>query len=113
MAETFKYVQGDTGPQLRLTLTDEDTKTATDLTGATVKMHFRAVGATSVLYTKTLYINQGSGEPQKGIAIVNWSSGQLDYPAGTYHGEIEVTRATGVVETLYDLIKFKIREDFA
>ena len=36
---TFNYVQGDTGPQLKLTLTDEDTSTATDLTGATVKMH--------------------------------------------------------------------------
>ena len=29
---TFNYVQGDTGPQLKLTLTDEDTSTATDLT---------------------------------------------------------------------------------
>ena len=51
--ETFNYVQGDTGPQLRLTFTDEDTGTATDLTGATVKMHFRAAGETTLLYTKT------------------------------------------------------------
>ena len=53
MAETFKYVQGDTGPQLRITLTDEDTGTATDLTSGTVRMHFRAAGSTTLIFTKT------------------------------------------------------------
>ena len=109
--DTFYYVQGDTGPQLRLTFTDEDTGTATDLTGATVKMHFRAAGETTVLYSKTLYVNPGT--PTLGIAIVNWTTGELDYDAGTYQGEIEVTKASGQIETIYDTIKFKIREDFA
>jgi len=108
---TFNYVQGDTGPQLKLTLTDEDTSTATDLTGATVKMHFRASGATSVLYSKTLYINPGT--PTLGIALVNWVTGELDYDAGTYYGEIEVTKASGQIETIYDTIRFNLREDFA
>ena len=111
--ETFYYVQGDTGPQLRLTFTDEDTSTATDLTGATVKMHFRAAGETTVLYSKTLYINPDPAESIKGIAVVNWTAGNLDYAAGTYQGEIEVTKASGQIETIYDTIKFKIREDFA
>jgi hypothetical protein len=113
MAQTFKYVQGDTGPQLKLTLTDEDTGTATDLTGATVKLHFKAAGATTVLYSKTLFVNQGQGQPALGIALVNWATGELDYAAGTYHGEIEITKASGQIETIYDIIKFKIREDFA
>ena len=113
MAQTFKYVQGDTGPQLKLTLTDEDTGTATDLTGATVKLHFKAAGATTVLYSKTLFVNQGQGQPALGIALVNWAAGELDYDAGTYHGEIEITKASGQIETIYDIIKFKIREDFA
>ncbi len=110
MADTFKYVQGDTGPQLQLTLTDEDTGTATDLTSGTVQMHFRAAGSTTLLFTKTLTI---SSPATAGIAIVAWASGELDQDPGTYHGEIEVTRASGVRETLYDIIKFKIREDFA
>tara|TARA_R110002012_G_scaffold142105_1_gene299978 strand:+ start:1227 stop:1559 length:333 start_codon:yes stop_codon:yes gene_type:complete len=110
MAETFKYVQGDTGPQLRITLTDEDTGTATDLTGGTVKMHFRAAGSTTLLFTKTLTI---SSPANGGIVLVSWASGELNQDPGTYHGEIEVTRSGGVVETLYDVIKFKIREDFA
>ncbi len=109
--DTFYYVQGDTGPQLRLTFTDEDTGTATDLTGATVKMHFRTAGETTVLYSKTLYVNPGT--PTLGIAIVNWATGELEYDAGTYQGEIEVTKASGQIETIYDTIKFKIREDFA
>ena len=109
--DTFYYVQGDTGPQLRLTFTDEDTGTATDLTGATVKMHFRTAGETTVLYSKTLYVNPGT--PTLGIAVVNWATGELDYDAGTYQGEIEVTKASGQIETIYDTIKFKIREDFA
>ena len=108
---TFNYVQGDTGPQLKLIFTDEDTSTATDLTGATVKMHFRASGATSVLYSKTLYVNPGT--PTLGIALVNWATGELDYDAGTYYGEIEVTKASGQIETIYDTIRFNLREDFA
>ena len=110
MAETFKYVQGDTGPQLQLTLTDENTGTATDLTSATVKLHFKAAGATTVLFSKTLNI---MSPPNAGIAVVAWSAGNLDQEPGTYHGEIEVTRASGIIETLYDIIKFKMREDFA
>ena len=111
MAETCKYVQGDTGPQLRLTFTDEDTGTATDLTGATVTLHFRAAGEDSVLFSKSLYVNPDTATT--GVAIVNWSAGDLDQPAGAYQGEIEVVRASGVRETLYDILKFKIREDFA
>jgi len=110
MAETYKYVQGDTGPQLRLTFTDEDTGTATDLTGATVYLHFRAAGATTVLFSKSLFIDSPG---TLGTAVVNWSTGELDQDAGTYQGEIEVIRASGIRETLYDILKFKIREDFA
>ena len=31
MATSFNYVQGDTGPQIKVTLVDEDTNLATDL----------------------------------------------------------------------------------
>ena len=112
-SEVYKYVQGDTGPQLRLTLTDEDTGTATDLTGATVTMHFRPETGGAVLFSKTLYVNPDPAESIKGIAIVNWASGELDQDPGDYRGEIEVVRASGVRETLYDTLHFTIREDFA
>ena len=110
-SEVYKYVKGDTGPQLRVTLTDEDTGTATDLTGATVKLHFRAATSTTLLFSETLYVNPGTATT--GVAIVNWATGDLDVPPGTYHGEIEVLRASGVRETLFDVLQFKIRDEFA
>jgi hypothetical protein len=32
--------------------------------------------------------------------------------AGDYEGEIEITFADNQVQTVYDLLKFKVREDF-
>lgn len=109
MAETFKYVQGDTGPQLKLTLTEEDTGAAVDLTGATVTLHFRAAGEETVLFSRPFFINPDA----PGEAVLQWEDGDLDVEAGAYEGEVEVVRASGVRETLYDKLKFRIREDFA
>lgn len=111
MAEKIKLVQGDTGPQLRLSLTDEDTGTAVDLTGATVTLHFRALGATTVLFSRAAFINPDTATT--GVCYVEWQAGDLNVDAGDYEGEIEVVRSTGVRETIYDLLKFKVREDFA
>lgn len=111
MANIFKYVQGDTGPQIRVTLTNEDSDEAVDLTSATVTLHFREAGAESVLFSREFFINPD--EATQGIAVLQWNEGDLDVDAGTYEGEIEVIRGNGVRETLYDKLKFKVREDFA
>ena len=110
MAETFKFVQGDTGPQLKFTLTDDETGLATDLTSATVDLHFRAAGAETILFTRRLQIKSPA---TAGIAVLAWATGDLNQPAGTYRGELEIVRGSGIRETLYDVYKFKIREDFA
>ena len=111
MADKIKLVQGDTGPQLRLSLTDEDTGTATDLTGATVTLHFRALGTTAVIFSRDAFINPDTATT--GVCYIEWQAGDLNVDAGDYEGEIEVVRSTGVRETIYDLLKFKVREDFA
>ena len=111
MATSFNYVQGDTGPQIQVTLVDEETNTATNLTGATVTLHFRAVGETSVLFSRALYINPDTATT--GVAIVQWQTSDLDRDAGTYEGEIEIVKASGLRETLFDTLRFRIREDFA
>ena len=111
MATSFNYVQGDTSPQIRLTFTDEDTGTATDLTNATVTLHFRVLGETSVLFSRELYVNPD--EADEGIAIIQWQSTDLDRDAGVYEGEIEVVKSSGLRETIYDTLRFRIREDFA
>jgi hypothetical protein len=110
MAEKIKLVQGDTRPQVRLTLTDENTGAVLDLTGATVTLHFRAVGASTSLFSRQGVVL----DAPNGIAVITWQAGDLNVPAGEYEGEIEVYwSATNARQTVYDLIKFKVREDIA
>ena len=111
MATTFKYVQGDTGPQIKVTLTEEDSGDAVDLTGATVTLHFRAAGEDEVLFSREFFVNPNTAET--GIAVLQWQTNDLNQEAGAYEGEIEVVRNSGIRETLFDKLKFKIREDFA
>ena len=111
MATSFKYVQGDTGPQIKLTLTESDTGTLTDLTGATVTLHFRAAGEETVLFSRALFVDQNAAS--NGVAILQWQTDDLNQPAGSYEGEVEVVLSTGLRETLFDLLKFRLREDFA
>jgi hypothetical protein len=111
MASTFKYVQGDTGPQIKVALTEEDSGNAVDLSGGTATLHFRAAGEETVLFSRGLYVNPDTAAD--GVAILQWQVGDLEIDAGAYEGEIEVIRSTGLRETLFDKLKFKIREDFA
>jgi hypothetical protein len=110
MATSFKYVQGDTGPQIKLTLTQGDSDTPVDLTGASVVLNFRAAGESNVLFSRGLLVS--SSTASQGIATLQWQTDDLNQEAGTYEGEVEVVLATGLRETLFDLLKFKIREDF-
>jgi hypothetical protein len=111
MASSFKYVRGDTGPQIKVTLTEEDTGSPVDLTGATVTLHFRAAGEDSVLFSREFWYNVE--EPTTGVAVLQWAENDLNVEPGTYEGEIEVVKGTGLRETLYDKLKFRIRDDFA
>ena len=105
---TIKLVRNDTGPQLRLTLTDSLTGSAVDLTGATVTLHLRAVDTTTVLVSRNATITS----PLTGVAIIAWQATDLDLDAGEYEGEVETVLASGLRETIFDLLQFTVREDF-
>ena len=111
MATTFKYVRNDTGPQIKLNLTEEDTGDPVDLTSATVTLHFRAAGEDTILFSRAFFINPATATT--GVAVLQWQVGDLNVEAGAYEGEVEVVKSNGLRETLYDKLKFKIREDFA
>ena len=51
----IKLVRNDTGPQVSLTLTDESTGAAINLSGATATLHFREVGG-DTLFSRALTI---------------------------------------------------------
>jgi hypothetical protein len=105
---TIKLVRNDTGPQLRLTLTDSLTGSAVDLTGATVTLHLRAIDTTTVLLSRNATITA----PLTGVAVVVWQTADLDLAAGEYEGEIETVLASGLRETIFDPLQFTVREDF-
>jgi hypothetical protein len=108
MADKIKLVQGDTLPQVKITVTDENTGLAISLTGSSLVMRFRAVGSTTVLDT----LNGTVTDAANGVAVFPWNNTSLNVDAGDYEGEVEITFPTGK-QTVYDLLKFKVREDFA
>lgn len=106
---TIKLVRNDTGPQLRFTLTDSLTGAATDLTGATVTLHLRAVDTTTVLLSRNATI---PAPTTSGVAVIAWQTTDLDIAAGEYEGEVEIVLASTLRETIFDLLQFTVREDF-
>ena len=126
MAEKIKLVQGDTRPALVVSLTDENSGAPLGIDGSTCRMYFRAVGETTLIATlsgnllpgrvtdvgtldfEPPYALSGSG----GRVQFSWHDGDLNQPAGEYEGEIEITYPDGTIQTVYDKLKFKLREEF-
>ena len=120
-SDTIKLVVGDTLPELNFTLKDSNTAASgktldpedsttrgpVTLSGSTVKLRIREVGKTTVLSTITAQITNAS----TGACAVVFPSGTWT-AAGTYEGEIEHTTNSGAIQTVQDLIKFKVRDDF-
>jgi hypothetical protein len=107
--EKIKLVQGDTRPAIVCTLTDEITGLALGITGATVRLKFREAGAATVKNTITGSVTDGAN----GIcAFFPASDPTMLAGAGDFEGEIEVTFADGQIQTIYDLLKFRVRQEF-
>jgi len=112
--QEYYLVQGDTGPQLRITITREDTGLPVDLSSATSVFKFRRVGTETVLTTLTSVA--GTEDATNGICLFVWNTGDLDIDPGRYEAEIEVTfqvpEAPDEIETVYETVQFILREDF-
>jgi len=110
MSEKIKLVRNDTRPALVCTITDDTTGAAINVTGATVRLKFRAVGAETLTATVTGTVTNGSG----GVVAFYPSTApeMLAGEPGDYEGEIEITFSDSQVQTVYDVLRFKIREDF-
>ena len=120
-SSTVKLVVGDTLPELNFTLKDSNTAAAgktldaddnttwaaINLTGSTVRFRIREVGSTNVLSTITGTITSATN----GQVTVAFPSGTWT-TSGTFEGEIEHTTSGGGIQTVQDLIKFQVRDDF-
>jgi len=120
-SQTLNYVVGDTLPAIELTLKDKntaasgqtldpdnsDTWAPIDITGATVRMRLREVGGTTIVDTRLFSIVNGSeGRATSNLATTTFAA------SGTYEGEIEITHANNSIQTVFDLVRFKVRDDF-
>lgn len=125
MSDKIYLVQGDTRPDLVFSITDQNTGLPIDLSTATTVVKFRANGSTTVKATMNCVplpgIVQADGTVSAaapynvagfgGRVAMTWSPTALD-TAGDFEGEIEVTFTDGTVQTIYDLLKFKVRSQF-
>lgn len=110
MAEKIKLVQGDTRPAIVVTLTDENTGSPIGLTGATPRLYFRAAGDTTLV--ATLVGSVVDGPNGKCVFYPSTAPQMTQGEPGDYEGEIEITFADGQIQTVYDILKFKLREEF-
>lgn len=120
-SETISLVVGDTLPELTITLkdsnkaaigetldeTNSDTWRPINLTGCTVRMRIRELGGETVKSTLTCTVT----DPTNGKVATNFPTGTLD-TAGVFEAEIEITFSSGGIQTVNDLIKLKVRDDF-
>lgn len=111
MAERIKLVQGDNLPYIRLSLTDPTTGDPINVSDAdcVVRVYFRAANTTTVLNT---IVCEKVGGGTSGIVRFNFPDGVLDVEPGPYEGEVEID-FDGTVQTVYEVLKFNVRSQFA
>jgi hypothetical protein len=108
MADRIKLVQGDTLPYINMQLSKSD-GTDLDISDPTVSVDvlFRATGETTTLSTiNCLKVGGGS----TGQVRFNFDNGVLDVEPGAYEGEVVVDFGGGETQTIYDLLKFYVRQ---
>ncbi len=109
-ADVIRLVEGDEKPVIVLTLTDDQTGSPIDLSLSTtvVTIKFREAGTTTLL--STIATSKLSGGTTGQIQF-NFTGGVLDVDPGMYEGEI-VINFNGEVQTVYDTLRFTVRENF-
>jgi hypothetical protein len=110
MTDKIKLVQGDTRPALVCTITDETSGDPLDIIGCTVVMKFRPTG--SDILQATVPGSVVTNTPGRVVFYPASTPAMLQGEAGDYEGEIEITFPDGQIQTVYDPLKFKVREDF-
>jgi hypothetical protein len=120
-SETIYLVQGDTLPQLKLIIRDQNTAASgatldpedeatwakVDLTSSTVRMKVREIGSTTIKDTIVGVLT----DPENGEVVFNFDADTLD-TSGIFEAEVEYESSDGSIQTVYDLIKLQVREQF-
>lgn len=107
MTDTIKLVSGDNRPYIKLTLKDAD-GVPINLDAATVRVYFRATGTEEILATLNCNLIDGG---VNGQCSFNFPGTTLNVEPGPYEGEIEIDFGAER-QTVYDVLRFQIREQF-
>jgi hypothetical protein len=105
----YQLVANDDAPDIKVTITREDTGAAVNISGGTVRLKFRAKGGSSLLFTLS---DTNPDNLANGIAVFQFGNTDLDIDEGYYEAEVEITYNDGKVETLYEVLDFYVRGDF-
>jgi len=120
--KTINYVVNDTMPDVSVTVRDSsvgaagvvydehdsDTWAPIDLsTLSQVFLRVRKLGETTITQTVQGIV----ADAPAGKVLFNFANDPFT-SSGTFEGEVELTYNDGGKQTLYDLLKFKVREDF-
>lgn len=109
MAETIRLVRGDNRPFIKLKLSLSD-GSVIDLSPPTtfVKVRVRSVASETTAFTlnPTKVDNGVNGE-----VVFNFPGNTLDVEPGYYEAEVEIDFG-GERQTVYDRLKFLVREQF-
>lgn len=107
MTDRIRLVSGDNRPYIKLTLKDAD-GVPINLESTTVRIHFRASGSDTVLSTITCNLIDAG---RNGQCSFNFIGDTLNVDPGAYEGEIEIDFG-GEQQTVYDVLKFQVRQQF-
>jgi|TARA_B100000085_G_scaffold105451_1_gene96055 hypothetical protein len=107
----IQVVKGDTGPHLRATVTRSDTGGAFVGTSNCI-LKIRKKATTTVI--STISLDVASSNLATGTLVFPLSSFLTDNNTveGFYEGEITFTLADATTMSVFELIDFKVREDF-
>lgn len=107
---TVDLVAGDNLPFIGLQLTDAATGNPIDLSpvGTSAVVLFRPLNGAGSPPLSTIpctYVTNGTD----GKITFNFPGTTLQVPAGQYEGQIVITFGNGNVQTVYDLLRFRVR----
>lgn len=99
----YNAVASDTGTKLQVTITDEDSGDAVDLTGAAVALKWPALDG-STTYSKSMTIETPA---TAGVVSYTFTTGEL--VAGLMRLEVRITDASSLTTTTLDPIELNVR----
>tara|TARA_S200000501_G_scaffold175126_1_gene164757 strand:- start:7885 stop:8223 length:339 start_codon:yes stop_codon:yes gene_type:complete len=109
--DIIQVVKGDTGPQLKATVTRSDTGEAFVGSGS-INLRIRKKGTTAII--STIALDTSASTLSNGILVFPLSAFLTNNSTeeGFYEGEIEFTLGDGSIMSVFELIDFKVRDDF-